>query len=135
MTTKSIQIAGMDLATPQSLAGDGKCREIINMRFRKGCWRPIPAKTVLQSSAFTVSGTPIVFDAIYLHDIEGGINSGQPNWIGYKLDTDHGDLYLINGTVATLIEGGLNTGTSNDFAINVTFLQPTRPKLAVNENR
>lgn len=125
MTTKSIQIAGMDLATPQSLAGDGKCREIINMRFRKGCWRPIPAKTVLQSSAFTVSGTPIVFDAIYLHDIEGGINSGQPNWIGYKLDTDHGDLYLINGTVATLIEGGLNTGTSNDFAINVTFLKHT----------
>lgn len=120
-----IQIKGINRALPQADVPDGYCQEIINARIRKGCWRPIPAKTSLGSSVFTYNSSAIVFDAIYLHDIEGGIISGQPNWIGYKLDTNHGDLYLINPTtgVCTLLESGMNTGTNNDFDITVSFLK------------
>lgn len=112
---KSIQLTGIARAVPQTDAPDGSCQEIINLRHRKGAWRPVGAKTTIGSSDFGIE-----FAGIYLHDIEGGINAGYPNWIGY-LD---GSLYLIDRAipitpVAILIASGLDTS----IPVKVTFLK------------
>lgn len=118
---KQINFTGLNRAVPQSKSPDGACQEMINVRHRKGCIRPIPGKTVLGSASYTYLGNPISFDyklgdAIYLHDIEGGLN-GLPNWIGVKSNA----IYRINTitNIVTLLEGSLNT----DIPINVEFLK------------
>jgi len=112
---KSIGFKGIQRALPQSLMPDGACQEVINLRPRKGAWRPVGEKKELYSSSFTYLDEPITFakNEIFLHDIEGGLNEGLPNWIGIKsiyidptldidgnpIDAYWGDLaeaYLIN---------------------------------------
>jgi hypothetical protein len=114
---KKIQFSGINRATPQSQSPDGACREIINMRKRKGCWRPVPNKAVKGSSVFYINEEPIVFERIFFHDIEQGVNQGEPNWIGIK---DY-SVYLVNPMmgIATLLIGNLN----EDIEINIAFLK------------
>jgi len=97
--SKQIKFSGIGRNVPQNTSPDGSCQEIINMRYRKGAWRPIPDKVEIHTANFTFNGSPISFSGnnIYLHDIEGGINAGQPNWIGYS----GGYLYLIDPVAGT----------------------------------
>ena len=82
---KQIKFSGIGRNVPQNSASDGSCQEVINMRYRKGAWRPVPEKEVIHNAPFTYLGSAIHFDGanIYLHDIEGGLNTGLPNWVGY----------------------------------------------------
>lgn len=75
---KSIIFKGIQRALPQSLMPDGACQEIINLRPRKGAWRPVGTKKVHKSIDLST------YSKVWLHDIENGINEGQPNWIGLK---------------------------------------------------
>lgn len=116
---KQIKFTGMNLATPQNESPDGACQEIINLRHRYGAWRPVGPKTSIGSSAFPYLGSPIEFDAIYLHDIEGGFTPGEPNWIGYY----SGAVYSIdpNTSLVQLIADSLLTDP--DFVPVVSFLK------------
>lgn len=115
MSEKTIQISGIQRALPQSDSKSGSCQEIINARFRKGCWRPIGAK--LEHKSFSVSD----YTSIWLHDIENGVVDGEPNYIGYKKDI--GMLFSIHPTtgVATEIIRDETPGVD----VNVVFLKRT----------
>lgn len=122
---KLITFKGTNHAIPQSDALDGACQEIINMRYRKGAWRPVGAKNLLPSpynhtGGYTYNGNPITLTEIFLHDIESGVISGEPNWIGLVVG-NYANLYSINPAtkVCTLIEGGLNA----DTPVTVVFLK------------
>lgn len=126
MATKSITFKGVNRASAQSEAPDGACQEIMNLRYRKGCWRPVGPKEVIGSSVFMYSGNPITMTAIYLHDIEGGVLFGEPNWLGYEDSGETGNIYLIDRTdfdnpTLTLIVSSLNI--SHDFPLSITFLK------------
>lgn len=132
MTEKSIKYSGINRAVPQSLAPDGSCQEIINARPKKGCWRPIPNKSLHSfkpSAVFTYDSNPITFTQIYLHDIENGITPGQPNWIGYKLvpaveaAPAYGQIYTINAdNTCDLL---LNNIDASIVPVSVVFLKRT----------
>lgn len=117
---KTIQFKGINLALPQSDQQDGMCNEIINMRPRKGCWRPIGYKKAHKSfSLYT-------YDKVEIHDIENGIITGEPNWIGYK-KTD-GTLFLIHATVeapSVLIETTIIRTATPGEDVNIVFLKRT----------
>jgi hypothetical protein len=91
---KQIKISGIARNVPQNSSPDGSCQEIINMRYRSGAWRPSPDKRVIHNATFTYQGSPIVFDSIFLHDIEDGVNVGDPNWLG--LCKSMSGVFLIN---------------------------------------
>lgn len=118
---KQMKFTGIVRSLPQQDAPDGTCQEIINMRHRHGAWRPIGNKTALYGNSFTYLGNPITFRDIYLHDIEGGIIAGKPNWIGYV----DGALYLINPatSICTLIENLL--AETVGVSVTVSFLKRT----------
>lgn len=115
MTQKSIQFKGINRAIPQTKTPDGSCQEIINARFRKGCWRPIGAK--LEHKSFSVSD----YTAIWLHDIENGVVNGEPNYIGYKKDI--GILFSIHTTTGVSTE--IVRDATPDIDVNVVFLKRT----------
>lgn len=118
--TKSIRFNGINRALPQSDQKDGMCNEIINMRFRKGCWRPMGYKQYHKSFSLPT------YDKIELHDIENGINPGEPNWIGYK-KTD-GTLFLIYATdeaPTVLIETAITRTATPGEDVNIVFLKRT----------
>lgn len=87
MKSENIVISGMQLAIPDSDAKKGACREIINTRFRKGCWRPIPEKKVFKN--WDVSE----YDVVKLHHIDT-----TENMIGMKYSNGIATLWLITGT-------------------------------------
>jgi len=115
MSQKSIVIKGIDRATPQSMTADGTCQEIINARFRKGCWRAVGEKE--QYKSWSVSD----YTEVYPHDIANGVVDGESNWIGYK--KTEGLLYSIHPTtgVATLITRDATPG----IEVKVVFLKRT----------
>ena len=131
MAELKINYSGMNLAIPQSDSPAGSCQEIINARFEKGCWRPIPKKKLHSfrpSAVFTYSSSTITFDRIFFHDIENGIVLGQPNWIGLKIipqngaTAAYGRLFSINAdNTCELILDNINTETD----IDVVFLKRT----------
>lgn len=131
MAELKINYSGMNRAIPQSDSPSGSCQEIINSRFRKGCWRPIPEKKLHSfrpSAVFTYSSSAITFDRIFFHDIENGIVSGQPNWIGLKIipqsgaSAAYGRLFAINAdNTCELIIDNINTETD----IDVVFIKRT----------
>ena len=139
MTQKSIAFKGIQRALPGSNSVDGACQELINMRFRKGCWRPIPQKTYYfvngegESPQLTLS-----YNDIYFHDVEDGINSGMPNMIGLKQVDNIDDpndtifslkLYLINPKIGSGVEITTGLGLMNDYAVlsvpTIVFLKRT----------
>ena len=119
---KTIKFSEITRNIPQDSTPDGSCQEIINMRYRKGAFRPIGAKVVLHDAAYTYLGAAITFKKIYLHDIEDGLITGQPNWIGYH-ETGTAGVYLINPVtgICTLID----TVTDPNTYTTVTFLKRT----------
>lgn len=78
MAELKIAYKGINRATPQTDAPDGSCQEIINARWIKDCWRPVGTKKIHKSINLST------YSKVWLHDIENGINTGQPNWIGCK---------------------------------------------------
>lgn len=126
---KTISFKGIQRAIPQSLAPDGACQEIINLRPKKGCWRPIGTKK--EHKAWDLSA----YDNVWVHDIENGIVPadgifpGQPNYIGYKKGT--GILYTIHRLVVNgvetgpLIETPIVRQATPGQNINVVFLKRT----------
>lgn len=112
---KTIQFKGIQRALPQSNMPDGACQEIINARFRKGCWRPMGDK--LQHKSFSVSD----YTAIWLHDIENGVLNGEPNYIGYKKDI--GMLFSIHPTTGAATE--IVRDETPGVDVNVVFLKRT----------
>lgn len=117
---KTIQYAGINRAVPQSMAPAGSCQEIINARFRKGCWRPVGAKVPYTINGNAVDITEII-DEVYLHDIENGRIPGEPNWIGYS--NADGKVYLLDPTDA---ESGLLITTITDKSnVSIVFLKRT----------
>ncbi len=130
---KQISIKGLNRAVPLSEAPDGACQEIINLRYRNGAWRPIPPKSNIGSSVFEELSVllgrtigVITFDQIFLHDIEQGINPGNPNWIGYKFNSTsgHGELYVIDRSdPANPTASLLNNSLDASISVTVTFLK------------
>lgn len=116
---KQTQVAfkGIQRAIPQNNMPDGACQEIINLRPRKGCWRPIAEKKIHKS--IDVSA----YSKVFLHDIEGGLITGESNWIGLKNLSDHSEVYLINQNTgaATVINNNLDSS----IPVNVVFLKRT----------
>lgn len=119
---KTIQYAGINRAVPQSMAPAGSCQEIINARFRKGCWRPIGAKV-----QYTINGNavdiPEIIDEVYLHDIENGRIPGEPNWIGYS--NADGKVYLLDPTDTDAESGLLITTITDKSNVSIVFLKRT----------
>jgi len=119
---KTIQYSGINRAVPQSMAPDGSCQEIINSRFRKGCWRPIGEKMhyLINGNAVDI---PEMIDEVYLHDIENGFIPGEPNWIGY--DNATGNVYLLDPTDTDAESGTLITTIINKTDVSIVFLKRT----------
>lgn len=114
---KQIAFTGIQRAIPQSNMPDGACQEIINLRPRKGCWRPIGTKKVYKSINLSA------YSKAFEHDIEGGLINGEPNLIGLKNLETHSEVYLIDTTtgMATQIGGNLDSS----ITVNVVFLKRT----------
>ena len=123
MNAKSFKFTGISRSFPQHTCPDGSCQEIVNVRFRKNSWRPIGEKVKVIDTNFTYLDAPINFNDIYLHDIEGGIISEEPNWIGKKITGTTCAIYLINPAtkVCTLIDQYLDA----TIDVNIVFLKRT----------
>lgn len=129
MKSENIVISGIQRAIPDSDAKPGACREIINSRFRKGCWRPIPAKKYYNDNTYLLDRD---YHKIYFHSIENGLVPGEPNMIGLTYDYDQYEgnglirLYLIN-QFRIGIEINTNGGITADPSIpfTVVFLKRT----------
>ena len=120
MSEKTIQISGIQRALPQSDSKSGSCQEIINARFRKGCWRPVGKK--LMYKAWNLSA----YDQVLVHDIENGIVPGEPNYIGYK--TSDGTLTLLHAEIETptvLIETPITRAATPNIEAIIVFLKRT----------
>lgn len=117
---KRIKYTGINRAVPQSDAADGSCQEIINARYKKGAWRPVGRKVNYKINNIAVS-LDQDYDTVVLHDIEGGIVDGEPNWIGYIKST--GKVYLINPSSVTSTEIARTETPGID--IDIVFLKRT----------
>lgn len=119
---KVISYTGLNRAIPQSDSPAGSCQEMINVRHRKGCFRPIG-----QKKTYTIADIPVAindqFDNIYLHDIEGGLIDGEPNWIGLDSITHH--LSIIDPTTGISTVIGLYGGDLFMGNVKVVFLKRT----------
>jgi hypothetical protein len=111
---KAINFTGINRAIPSQLAEDGACQEIMNMRFRKGAWRPVGTKK--QHKFLPIDP----FGKIYLHDVENGLIPQEPNWIGYNKAT--GNISLINQNLRT---STLLTSLPPNTQLNIVFLKRT----------
>jgi len=118
METSKIQYKGIVRSIPQGDAADGTCQEIINARFKKGCWRPVGAKEYYRINNATVQ-IPENITEVYLHDIENGLVPSEPNWIGY--DQTAGKVYHLDPT--STINPVLITSVTGE--INIVFLKRT----------
>lgn len=116
----SIQFKGIQRAIPQSQMPDGACHEIINLRPIKGAFRPVGSKL----GAFNYPVDLSAFSRVFVHDIEGGLYSGYPNWIGLKVNGAKTELWLIdhvNQANSKLLHDDLDTS----ITVNVNFLKRT----------
>lgn len=116
MKSKSIEITGIQRALPDSIAKDGACREIINARFRKGCWRPIQEKRVFKN--WDLSS----YSKVFMHDIENGIVPGESNVIGLTFNEGDVLLYLFDENGNPVQIGGI---IESNFLPSVVFLKQT----------
>lgn len=99
---KSIRFTGINRAMPSQGVADGACQEIINLRLRKGAWRPVGSKKLyrgMDGDNFSFIVTAGLTN-IFLHDIDNSLLAGVPNWIGYNRLT--GELSLLDLTQKTL---------------------------------
>lgn len=120
---KRIQYSGIVRALPQSNSREGSCQEMINVRIKKGCLRPIGKKDLYSiGNSYAAQTFAQDYTEIYLHDIENGIMSGEPNWIGYK--KTEGKLYVINPMNGISDDIESFTATPNK-EVNIVFLKRT----------
>lgn len=83
---KPITIAGIVRATKDSVARDGECDELINLRLKNGSWRPVG--TPKDFPGFdTLSGS---YDRLYIHTNSYrhlfGLTNGVLSWIANIVD-------------------------------------------------
>jgi hypothetical protein len=114
---KTITFKGIQRALPQSLMPDGACQEIINLRPRKGAWRPVGTKK--QYENWNISN----YSEVWMHDIENGMNNGKSNMIGYV--KGDGKLFVIWLSDNILTHTEVARTATPDKEVRVVFLKRT----------